>query len=59
MASLLNRAKVRQLTLEAAKSRAQPFTRVSKEFLDRIEANLINMVYREVQALPSAGRTIK
>jgi len=39
--------------------RAHRFTRVSREFLDRMEAEHIWNVQRRVRELPSKGKTIK
>lgn len=56
-ASLLNRAAVKRAALHYAESRG--FTRVSAEFLDRIEIKLRGLIRAEVHAHPSVGKTLK
>lgn len=38
---------------------AQGFNRVSKDFLERINAKVRNLISAEVQAHPSLGKTLK
>lgn len=57
--SLLNKAQVKKYALECAKSRAHTFTRVSKSFIDQVEADLMNSVRVKINALPSKGKTIQ
>jgi hypothetical protein len=58
--SLLNRKAVKGLALSVAEeNKAHTFSRVSPEFLDRIEATLRNLVTDEIHKLPSVGKTIK
>jgi hypothetical protein len=59
MASLLNKRKVREYTLEIAKSRAHKFTRVGSDFYVKCEANLRTFIHSYLHRLPSVGRTIK
>jgi len=61
MPSLLNSKACRDFALAAAKTHrpAHPFERVSKEFLDQINADLRNVIVNRVKALPSVGKTIK
>jgi hypothetical protein len=56
---MINRRKVKLFALEMAKSRAHKFTRVSKEFIDRCEAQLKNYIRDQVHRHPSIGKTIK
>lgn len=58
---LTSPTKVRQLALETARA-CRPhsrFTRVSKEFLDAIEAATRAAVVDRVKRHPSLGRTLK
>lgn len=61
MPSLLNSKACRDFALAAAKTyrSAHPFERVSKEFLDQLNADLRNVIVNRVKALPSVGKTIK
>jgi hypothetical protein len=57
---LINKARVRQLALDyAKKTRAHEWTRVSQEFLDRIEAQTAEAIRREINRAPSVGSTLK
>lgn len=55
--SLINRAAVKKFALET--QRAHKFERVSKEFLDVVEAELRVAVRRRVLTHPSKGKTLK
>lgn len=57
----INAKAVRQLALHLASQHrsAAGFNRVSKEFLDRIDAKVRNLVLAEVQSHPSIGKTLK
>jgi hypothetical protein len=57
----INQKNCREFALEVAKKYrpAHPFDRVSKEFLERIDAEIRAVIVRRVQGLPSVGRTIK
>ena len=57
--SLLNKKAVKQLALELAQKRHHEFTRVSPEFVNRIEATVRNIIESSIQSLPSLGKTIK
>lgn len=58
--SLLNRKKTKDYALEvSAATRGGRFTRVSKGFLDRIEAKMRSIILHEVHAHPSTGVTLK
>lgn len=61
MASILNKSAVKKAALDAAEKLrpAVGFTRVSREFINRMESILLNRIRAEVQALPSVGKTIK
>ncbi len=55
----LNRKKVKETALEIARaSRAQPFERVGRTFLERIEAAVREAIAREVRTHPSRGKTL-
>ena len=58
MNTLLNRSRVKQFALDAAKSRAHKLTRVGGAFLDKCEANLRTFIHQYIQRLPSKGKTI-
>jgi spore maturation protein CgeB len=58
MSSLLNRTKIKQLALEAAKTRHHQFTRVSSEFVDHIESVVRSAVVKRVAQAPSKGKTL-
>lgn len=57
----INAKAVRELALHyAATQRAQAkFTRVSKDFLERVEYKLRAIVLHEVKSHPSKGTTLK
>lgn len=57
--SLLVRKAVKRLALELAKKRAHKFTRVSDEFVDRVERHTNMYIFNHIHALPSKGKTIK
>lgn len=60
MTTITSPSKVRALALDHSKAmRGGKFTRVSKSFLDRIEAKCRAIVQAEVHAHPSVGRTLK
>lgn len=58
MSSVINKAAVKKLALEKAQLRAWKPERVSKSFVDRIEARVRAMIASEVQAHPSKGKTL-
>lgn len=54
-----SRACVKRIALQYAQdTRHQPFTRVSADFLDDVEANTCNYIRRKVDANPSKGVTL-
>lgn len=56
----INRSSVRKLALDYSKAnRAGRFTRVGKEFFQRIDARVRVMITDEVQRHPSIGKTLK
>jgi hypothetical protein len=57
----INAKAVRELALHLASAHrpAQGFNRVSKEFLERIDAKVRNLVLTEVKSHPSKGTTLK
>ena len=56
---ILNRSAARRYALEFALANRPKFTRVSQEFLDRIEARAKAVIQAEVQRHPSLGVTLK
>ena len=57
---LLNRKAVKELALEICKtSHAGQFTRVGKEFLDRVNAHIEVYIRSEIHRHPSIGKTLK
>jgi len=56
--SLINKAACKKFALEIAKLRFHKFTRVSKEFLDDMDACLRATIRTRVNGLPSSGKTI-
>jgi hypothetical protein len=58
MHGLLNRKRVKQFALDAARSRAHKFTRVGSAFYDKCEGHLRQYISGYVQRLPSKGKTI-
>jgi len=58
MKSLLNRSACKQFALECAKNRFHKFTRVSKEFLESIEFNVMATIRQKVAGMPSKGKTL-
>jgi hypothetical protein len=57
----INAKSVRELALYFASAHrsAQGFDRVSKQFLERIDAHVRNIVLAEVKGHPSIGKTLK
>ena len=57
----INAKSIRELALylAAAHRPAQGFNRVSKQFLERIDAKVRNLVLTEVKSHPSIGTTLK
>jgi hypothetical protein len=58
MNSLLNRKRVKEFALEAAKVRAHRFTRMGSDFYVRCEACLREFIHNHIRRLPSKGKTI-
>jgi hypothetical protein len=57
---LLNRMAVKKMALQLSQDhRAGKFTRVSKEFLERINFKLDAIIRSEVQSHPSVGKTLQ
>lgn len=50
---MIQRTKVRQFALDHAAKSGRPFKRVSKEFLDGVEADVRLMVIKKMQTRPS------
>ena len=60
MSMMIVKAKVKEYALKvSAEHRAGKFTRVSAEFLNRVEAKLKSSIYYEVMQHPSVGKTLK
>ena len=57
--SLINKSHCKTLALESIRKTKPQFNRVSKEFLDRIEAHLRSYIIAETYRHPSKGKTIK
>ena len=57
--SLINKAKVKQVALELAASRAHKFTRVSATLYEEVESVVRRFLEDKIKGLPSAGKTIK
>ena len=58
--TLINRAAVKKAALDASQStRNGKFTRVSKEFLEGINAEVLAMIRGRVHRHPSIGKTLK
>ena len=57
MSRAINITRTKEIALGV--QRAHKFDRVSKEFIDRMEAEHIMNVQRRVRELPSKGKTIK
>ena len=56
---IVSKSKVKKFALEyAATNKAHPFTRVSQEFIDAVEANARTFIRNTVQSNPSKGKTI-
>jgi hypothetical protein len=57
----LNAKACRELTLHLAANHrpTQGFNRVSKEFLERIDAKVRNLILTEIKSHPSKGKTLK
>jgi uncharacterized protein YigE (DUF2233 family) len=56
--SLINKAGVKKFALEVAKQRFHKFSRVSKEFLDDMDAILRGTIRARVNGAPSKGKTL-
>jgi hypothetical protein len=55
----INRSSVKKLALHySASNRAGKFTRVSKDFLERINAKVAGIISEEVHRHPSIGKTL-
>jgi len=59
MSKLLSKTHVRQFALDASQTMGRPFTRVSQEFIDEVEADLRQMVLKKIRTRPSIGITLK
>lgn len=56
---MVNKRKVKEYALEAAKSRHHKFTRVGSGFYVLCEARLKEFIRNHVERLPSKGKTIE
>ncbi len=59
MNTLINKRAVKRFALDIGGSRHHKFSRVSEEFLDRIEGIVRKAVKEHVHRLPSVGKTIR
>lgn len=56
----INRANVKKMALQMANEMGKTrFTRVGQDFIDRVEERLLQVVYSEVKAQPSIGKTMR
>lgn len=58
MGSLINRSECRKFALAVAKKRSDRFTRISKSYLDKLDAAVKTAIEKTVQNHPSIGKTI-
>jgi hypothetical protein len=59
MSSILNKTAIKTIALGLADKRFKgKFTRVSKEYLDDLEARVRNMIEKDIFCLPSVGKTV-
>jgi len=56
---LINVKHCKNLALKLSEDRAHNFTRVSNDFLERVEGRLRNILLDEVKKHPSKGTTLK
>ncbi len=56
--SLLNKSEVKKLALGVAEVRSKKFTRISKKFMDDLDAHVDYIVRESVRNHPSIGKTI-
>ena len=54
----LNRAKVKELALAISRNTGRPFTRVSGEFLEQVNARVAEHVAAKIHSAPSKGKTL-
>jgi hypothetical protein len=59
MNTLINKRAVKRFALDASQTRHHKFSRVSDEFLARIEGIVRRSVKEHVHRLPSVGKTIR
>jgi hypothetical protein len=57
--SYINQKAVKALALRISKDNGRPFTRVSQEFLDGLNALLVESIHIRVHRAPSIGKTLK
>lgn len=60
--SLINNAAVKRYTLSAVAEQrphlADKFTRISADYLTRVEAHVRNYIQEQIRNMPSTGKTI-
>lgn len=57
--NLLNRAAVRRFALDyARRNRTHPFSRVSEDFMEQVEAALRASIQARIDRHPSKGKTL-
>jgi hypothetical protein len=59
MKTLINKQAVKRFALDASKNRHHNYTRVSEDFLVRIEGIVRKSIKDHVHRLPSVGKTIR
>jgi hypothetical protein len=55
----INAKQVKELALKVSKKTGRPFTRVSQEFIDGINALVVESIHIRVHRAPSIGKTLK
>lgn len=56
----INRSAVKKLALHISHNEKNgKFTRISKDFYDRINAKVANIIFNEVKSHPFVGKTLK
>ncbi len=60
MDHIINRKQCKEMALRIARDKRQGWqpTRVSKEYLDKLEAKLRNIIIKSIQSHRSVGKTI-
>ena len=56
---IVNRAHLKRYAKDWCAANRPRFTRVSEDFVERMDATLKNVINRELHGLPSVGKTVK